>query len=140
MPASSRARGGPPQLGPRGEGWVAAQTVLLALVVVAQLVGPRDGAWWQLAPLAAGALLLAWSAWALGRALSPFPRPRPETTGRVRRGPYRFVAHPMYAGVLLACVAASLRAPYAWAPTVVLALVFVAKARLESRWLDELER
>lgn len=137
MPASSR--GSVPQLGPRGEGWVVAQTVLLALVVAAQLVGPRSGVWWQLPPLAAGGVLLAWSAWALGPALSPFPRPLPTTTRRVRRGPYRFVAHPMYAGVLLACVAASLRAPYAWAPTVVLALVFGAKARLESRWLDELE-
>src|SRR5439155_15329213 len=83
-PGSSRL----PDLGPRGEGWVVAQVLLIGLILIAGRPGlgrPIPGnlvAWLELA-VGAGALVVA--AWALGRAfvdlgrsLTPLPRPRPD--------------------------------------------------------------
>ena len=93
-----------PGLGARGEGWVALQAVLMAGVVVAGLLGrgwPERSASTLLAlsgvALAAGgAVVVVAAAQALGRGLTPFPKPS-GAVGIVERGPYRVVRHPMYA-------------------------------------------
>ena len=46
------------------------------------------------------ALGFVWSARALGKSMTPYPRPR-ETGELVEKGPYRFVRHPIYAAGLL---------------------------------------
>ena len=95
MPASSPSD--------RGGGWVAAQTVLMVLVVVLVFLPP----FWprQLSfvgiPLAVlGAVGFVWSARALGKSMTPYPRPR-DTGELIEKGPYRFVRHPIYASGLL---------------------------------------
>lgn len=72
----------------------------------------------------------------LGRALTPFPKP--VENGRLcREGPYRWVRHPIYAGVLLIAagwaawwqsIPAALLLPFVFA-------FFAFKARAEERWL-----
>ncbi len=82
----------------RGGRWVLAQTLLMVLFVALVFVPP----YWprQLSfvgiPLAVvGAVGAVWSARALGKSLTPYPRPR--ATGElIERGPYRFVRHPIY--------------------------------------------
>ena len=95
MPASSPSD--------RGSGWVAAQAVLMVLVVVLVFLPP----FWprQLSfvgiPLAVlGAVGFVWSARALGKSMTPYPRPR-DTGELIEKGPYRFVRHPIYASGLL---------------------------------------
>ncbi len=95
MPASSASE--------RGGGWVVAQTILMLLVVVLVFLPP----YWpsQLSfvgvPLAlVGAAGFVWSARALGKSMTPYPRPR-ETGELIERGPYRFVRHPIYAAGML---------------------------------------
>jgi protein-S-isoprenylcysteine O-methyltransferase Ste14 len=58
----------------------------------------------------------------------------------VRSGPYRWVRHPIYSGLLLA-VAGSALANGQWRGVAALAIAFLAlwrKLRLEERWLGEL--
>jgi protein-S-isoprenylcysteine O-methyltransferase Ste14 len=128
-----------PRLGPRGEGWVVAQLGLGALVVGAQWVGPRGPVVPAIVVVMAGLALLGWAIWALGRALTPFPRPR-QGVQRVRRGPYRFLSHPMYVAAVVVCAGAAIHAPMAAIPTAILALVLSLKARVEEEWLDETAR
>lgn len=68
-------------------------------------VGWRTGAGGVLA--AAGLALALWAAASLGSALTPLPEPRVGTV-LVDSGPYRWVRHPIYAGVALALVGASI--------------------------------
>jgi protein-S-isoprenylcysteine O-methyltransferase Ste14 len=125
-----------PRLGPRGEGWVAAQFFLGALVLGAQWLGPRGPLLPAAVVVGLGFALLAWSLWALGSAVTPFPRPLPGVR-RVSRGPYRFLAHPMYVAAVTICTGFSINAPVAAIPTAVVAVVLVLKARVEEEWLDE---
>jgi protein-S-isoprenylcysteine O-methyltransferase Ste14 len=48
--------------------------------------------------LAIGTLLCIWARWALPAGTIDFPVPVQQ---RTRRGPYRFMPHPMYAGTVL---------------------------------------
>lgn len=87
----------------RGGRWVFAQTVLMVLFVVLVFLPP----FWPHAlslvgiPLAVlGAVGFVWSARTLGKSLTPYPKPR-EDAELVKRGPYRFVRHPIYAAGLL---------------------------------------
>ena len=74
---------------------------------------------------------------ALGRALTPFPRPRPGTP-LSRRGPYRLVRHPIYTAVILVAVGVSIvGSPWAFIPTAILAVVLDQKATREEAWLIE---
>ena len=111
--------------------------MLFAVIAAAAVFGPTWTTVWALPFVVAGAALFAWSAWALGPALTPFPRPRPGTR-RVVHGPYRFIRHPMYVSVLLLCIAASLHAPLAFVPTALLAVVLALKARVETEWRRDL--
>ena len=133
-----------PQMGPRGEGWVALQVALMAAVAAAGLRGRR----WPSptrglrllasGPAAlAGAYLLAAGIGGLGRQLTPFPKPVQQASLR-RDGAYGLVRHPMYGGGLLLAFAWSLvSSPVALAPWAVTALFLDAKRRREEAWLSE---
>jgi protein-S-isoprenylcysteine O-methyltransferase Ste14 len=131
-----------PALGPRGEGWVFIQAILLAGVVAVGFVDPRWPPYLHVpvlmvAIVAGGAgLWLAASAIAtLGRSASPFPKPLATSLLKDSRA-YALVRHPIYGGILLLSVAWSLvRSPWALIPTVALAVALVLKSRLEERWL-----
>jgi protein-S-isoprenylcysteine O-methyltransferase Ste14 len=123
---------------------VVAQFAVMTAVVIAAVVGP---AWpaavgWPLvvagAVLAlAGGVLAVVAARALGRGLTPFPRPN-HGARIVERGPYRVARHPMYAagGLFLAGVSLA-SSPVALALTAVLLVVWGLKARVEERFLLE---
>jgi protein-S-isoprenylcysteine O-methyltransferase Ste14 len=120
------------------------QFALIALVVVACLVGPRwpssvAGAFAALGAVLAfaGAGTAVWAARSLGRSLTPFPRPvrgGPLATG----GPYGLVRHPIYSGGILFFAGVALAfSPLASALTGLLALVWALKLRVEERFLEQ---
>ena len=134
-----------PSLGPRGEGWVVAQFALVAALVAAAV--SRRTAWPSGLVLPArtlgallavvGALVVIASLRSLGRALTPFPRPRSHAQ-LVETGPYRHVRHPLYLGALLALLGLSLLAT-SWPSlvlTAALALLWEGKSRVEEAWLE----
>jgi protein-S-isoprenylcysteine O-methyltransferase Ste14 len=134
----------PPALGPRGEGWVALQLVVLALVVVAGWSGYPwpDGAA-QVLRVVGAVLLIAGLALSvagmrtLGASLTPYPRPGEDAEMR-EHGSYRLVRHPIYGGLLLGSVGWScLTSPLALLPALLLAAVFVGKSIREEAWLTE---
>lgn len=92
----------------RGGLWVLAQIPLMAMALLLP-VGFGAGQWFPqnllsgigAAVTAVGAWLTAWGLKSLGAALTPFPGPRTNATLR-RQGAYRWMRHPIYAGVLLA--------------------------------------
>jgi protein-S-isoprenylcysteine O-methyltransferase Ste14 len=142
MPASSRL----PRLGGRGEGWVAIQIALMAVVGLAALV---DVYWPDsvagvlgvlgLILIAAGLVFVAVAGISLliKRAATVFPRPRSQSE-LARHGVYRIVRHPIYGALLLIAVGWSLAvAPLGLIPTFLLAIVFDLKARIEEAWLTE---
>lgn len=127
----------------RGAGWVLAQFPLGGLALLAALVGPELPAavreqtrWPALALIGAGGALFVAGALSLGRSLTPFPKPRPDT--RLNQGgAYRLVRHPIYAGGLIAVVGWALLQGR-WLgllATLALGVFFDAKARREERWL-----
>jgi protein-S-isoprenylcysteine O-methyltransferase Ste14 len=133
-----------PELGPRGEGWVALQVVLVAAIIGCAFVG----IYWAgsvesffgvlgLVIALAGVALAISGVVALGSSFTPLPRPRSGT--RVRRGGvFRLVRHPVYGGVILIALGWSLaEAPLGLVPTVLLAALFDLKSRREEEWLTE---
>lgn len=127
----------------RGGLWVLAQLPLMLLVLV---VPPRHGAG-SFAPAeplalagaaltALGVALIVWGFVSLGDALTPFPRPRDGVSLR-RQGAYRFVRHPIYAGVIVAGVGWSLwwLSAAGLLPVLALAVFFDRKAAYEETWL-----
>jgi len=133
-----------PSLGRRGEGWVAVQIALVALVLLCELLGPGwpptvapllDAA--GVALLAVGSALFLAGIGSLGRSLTPCPRPRDDGTLR-EGGAYRLVRHPMYGGVLLAAAGWSLmRTPIGLAMTLLAGAFLELKTRREEAWLLE---
>jgi protein-S-isoprenylcysteine O-methyltransferase Ste14 len=134
-----------PSLGSRGEGWVIAQGVVLTAVVGSGILGPA----WSGTPraatgllgvgaLAAGAALVAGGARALGRSLTPLPHPRDDSR-LVESGPYRWVRHPIYGGLVLATAGWALltASPATLALWPATAAFFWRKARREEAWLEE---
>lgn len=133
-----------PALGPRGEGWVAIQVVLIVALAVAAVLGPE---WPDAieAPLLgaafvvglAGAVLFLGGLFHLGAQLTPFPKP--VEGGALREdGLYALARHPIYGGGVLLALAWSLATSWlALAPTLLLALLFEAKSRREEHWLVE---
>jgi protein-S-isoprenylcysteine O-methyltransferase Ste14 len=129
--------------GSRGSGWVVAQFLLIGVIVAVGRVGPgwpgRSG---MNVLFVIGAVLVALgsatallAALALGRALTPFPRPA--SRGRlVERGPYRLVRHPIYfAGALFFTGFSLMSSPIALALTMVLIVLWGKKALFEERLL-----
>ena len=79
--------------------------------------------------------MLYLSARALGRSLTPFPRPR-EGGELVTSGPYRLARHPIYGGGILFFLGWALfSAPLALLGVAALAALWVGKSRLEERLL-----
>ncbi len=131
MRASSRSS--------RGGGWVVAQFVLIALIVSALWLPPhvhsRTLHVLGVVAGAAGIALAAWAARTLGRSLTPFPRPLPDSM-LATSGPYGLVRHPIYLGGLFFFVGLSLL--FSWpalALSGVLAVLWGAKTRVEEAHL-----
>jgi protein-S-isoprenylcysteine O-methyltransferase Ste14 len=134
-----------PDLGPRGEGWVALQAVLFIAVIAAGMAGPSwvgparaIGALAGLALIAGGIALIAGGIAALRRQLTAFPRPVDD--GRlIEDGAFGLVRHPMYGGCVLFAIGWGLVT--ASVPTllcgILLALFFDLKSRREEAWLGE---
>ncbi|GAB4116858.1 MAG: isoprenylcysteine carboxylmethyltransferase family protein [Roseiflexaceae bacterium] len=128
----------------RGEWWVVAQFILLGLIAIAPatLFGLAQLPAW-VNPL--GFLLAALGGAAgvagvigLGRNLTPFPKPKPDTT-LVQSGIYAMVRHPIYFGlILVACGWAGIRQSLpALILSIGLAIFFEQKAKREERWLEQ---
>jgi protein-S-isoprenylcysteine O-methyltransferase Ste14 len=117
---------------------------LVALVVFSELLGPDWPASVAAFVFVAGVvvvgcgtvLFLAGIA-ALGRSLTPFPKPKDEASLN-EGGAYRLVRHPMYGGVLLVVAGWSLMStPMGLATTALVAAFLELKSRREEAWLVE---
>lgn len=127
----------------RGGWWVIGQGILI-LAELALGVAFR-GQWQAAVNVMVGGIFLALGAWlgiaglhALGKNLTPFPKPRPGSAF-VRTGAYGIVRHPLYTSVFLLAISWSLlwrSGPALWG-AIVLVIYFDAKARREERWLHE---
>jgi protein-S-isoprenylcysteine O-methyltransferase Ste14 len=120
---------------------VALQLIMSAAVVIIAIVGPRTGGLLTVRRviatlLAIAAVVVALAAVrALGSALTPFPRPRPNAP-LTRAGPYRHVRHPIYTALMALAFAVSLAGSlWALVPTAGLAVILDLKATREERWL-----
>ena len=134
--------------GERGEGFVALQVVLIGLLAI----GPRTlHGWppWRFPEmpvvfvaggflLLTGLTLLVWGVLRLGSGLTPLPYPKAGAQLR-ETGPYRFVRHPMYGGVILLAFGWALWV-HGWLTLGYAGLAVVlleVKVRREERWLTE---
>lgn len=130
----------------RGELWVAGQFALLAAILLAprRLAGLPEwpeplrsplGIAGVLLGLAGGGVAVA-GARALGRNLTPFPRPIADGE-LVETGIYGVVRHPIYTGILLGALGWSLlrASTPSLLLSVLLGLFFDQKARREEEWL-----
>jgi protein-S-isoprenylcysteine O-methyltransferase Ste14 len=126
----------------RGGRWVAAQFVVMGIVLGAGFLPPGwpDSASGLLAALGAvvsllGAILGVWAWRTLDRSATAYPRPR--DGGRlIESGPYEFVRHPVYgAGLLFFFGYALATSPTAFVPLVALAILWRNKAAYEEELL-----
>lgn len=137
-----------PDLGPRGEGWVLGQFLLLGLLVAVSLpripdLLPRtEGDWLAFAAGGAAVAVAAVAVMAgfrdLGRNLTPLPRPRQDAV-LVEAGIYAAIRHPIYAGLILGGFgwSAFTRSLPAAAVAAVLAIYLDLKSRREETWLQQ---
>lgn len=133
-----------PPLGPRGEGWLALQTVFMGLTVAGAWVGPRwpDSVRTPLGVVGVvvfvvGVLPTLTALRSLGPSLTAMPKPR--EYGELKQdGLFGVVRHPVYGGILAMALGWSLAfTPLALAPAAVLAVVLDFKSRREETWLAE---
>jgi len=134
-----------PDLGPRGEGWVALQGVLLVAALLAGLLGP---AWsgplrWAtmvlgVALMIAGAVLLLRGIVDLRENLTAVPRPK-EGGRLIETGSYALVRHPIYGGVVVGSLGWGLftASPFAILVAIAIAGFFDLKSRREEAWLKD---
>lgn len=129
-----------PSLGPRGEGWLAGQLVLLAAVIAAGFVGPP---WPGSTTLVVVGVVLVASGLGfalagivgLGSSLTPMPRPKDAASLR-EDGVFGLARHPIYGGVLVAALGWSLATrPLALLPTALAEAFLELKSRREEAWL-----
>lgn len=136
-----------PALGPRGEGWVAAQVVLFAIIGISgfRAFGEAEGNAWGpwatllgLVALVVGGLTAVWGVWGLRAGLSPFPRPLAGAP-LVDTGAFRLVRHPIYSGLVLGAIGWGLvtGSIIAIGAAGLLFLLFAGKSRREEIWLSE---
>jgi len=141
---STAARRPLPSLGPRGEGWVAIQILLIVAIAVTGVLVPRWPAqthpWlWVAAGVlgAAGLVVFLGGSQRLGRQITPFPKPVSEG-GIKEDGAYRLVRHPMYGGVLLVALGwALVSSPLVLVPWALACPFLEAKRYREETWLLE---
>lgn len=134
--------------GTRGEWYVVAQLVLIAVVFLGPRTLPGLPVW--PAPLAwvsgivgvvlmcIGCCLLLAGLLRLGSNLTPLPYPKAQAI-LVQTGPYRFVRHPMYAGGIMLALGWTF-VVQGWLTFVYTAILFVfldIKSAREERWLVE---
>lgn len=129
-------------MGKRGEGWFVLQMILFVVILFAPPVVCTTCPPWLravgMALLIAGGLLGTWGLLALGSNLTPYPRPI-EGGSLVTSGPYRWVRHPIYAGLILGTLGLGLLRAN-WVGLGLAALLFVffdLKSRREEAWLRE---
>ena len=133
-----------PSLGPRGEGWVVIQVILLIAIGAAGMLGPAWSGTVRTVTSIVGVVLIAGGGVLAIRglrdlrgALTPLPYPRPDGE-LVQTGVYALVRHPIYGGLVLAAVGWGLltASPAALAAAAVLLLFFELKSRREEAWLE----
>lgn len=134
--------------GRRGEWYVVAQFVAGAVVVFGPRTLPSFPEWPP--PLAglsllagaillvAGLCLLAAGTFRLGANLTPLPYPKENAT-LVQSGAYRFVRHPLYAGVLMLAFGwgFAVRGWLTLGYATILLIILEFKSAREERWLLE---
>jgi protein-S-isoprenylcysteine O-methyltransferase Ste14 len=134
-----------PDLGPRGEGWFAAQVVLFVVISAAGAAGPAWGGVPRATGIVAGAFLICLGGLLavrgvldLRESLTPFPKPM-DGARLVEEGAYRLVRHPIYGGLIIAAIGWSLvtASPVALLAAAVLAAFFDLKSRREELWLAD---
>ncbi len=135
-----------PSLGPRGEGWVAAQLVLFAAIGAFGILDLRRDGWmnpWGSTAVALGLVAIIVGASIAGRgvldlrpSLSPFPAPLAGAP-LIDTGAYRLIRHPIYAGLVVMALGWGLATGSiaASAGAGSLLLLFDGKSRLEEAWL-----
>lgn len=133
-----------PSLGPRGEGWVAIQGLLLAIVAATGFLGPSWAGGIRVATSVVGAVLIASGLVLAVRgmrdlrdALTPLPYPRADAE-LVETGVYALVRHPIYGGLVLGACGWGLfmASPAALAAAALLLGFFELKSRREEAWLE----
>lgn len=129
--------------GARGGWWVVAQFPLLLLAYLIPVWTAQAGTAPVLmyagqALMVAGVMLAVAGAVSLGRWLTPFPQPLPESQLRTT-GAYALVRHPLYSGMLFMAFGWSLNSfsIVGLAFDVVLLVFFDRKAAREEIWLAE---
>lgn len=134
-----------PDLGRRGEGYVALQALLILAILVTVALGPAWAGMARTVGAAVGVALAAGGAWLVLRGtvdlrenLTPWPRPR-DANRLIDTGAYRLVRHPIYGGLVIGSVGLGLLAasPVTILAALGLALLFSAKSRREEAWLVE---
>lgn len=131
---------GVPRFLERGGGWVASQALLLTLWAVTFVTSaafpPRAWMWSGLLPVLAGVWMALAAVPSLGPGLTPFPAPS-QSGQLTTTGPYGWVRHPMYGGILLVVVGASILGGSWWAAGAgaALGVLFFFKSRHEERFL-----
>ena len=132
-----------PALGPRGEGWVFAQGVILVAIAAGGLLGPAwDGdlrvvtSACGIILILAGGILAIRGVVDLREALTALPYPR-EGASLVDTGAYRLVRHPIYGGLILGAAGWGLltASPAALLGAGGLFVFFDLKSRREEAWL-----
>jgi protein-S-isoprenylcysteine O-methyltransferase Ste14 len=120
------------------------QALLMVAVLALGLAGPGwpgSARWWlkgaAVLLVLAGMLVVVSASRALGRGLTPFPRP-PDSGQLVESGPYAVVRHPIYSGGILFFTGIALALSW-WAlvGTAVLAALWALKLRVEERFLAD---
>jgi protein-S-isoprenylcysteine O-methyltransferase Ste14 len=136
----------PPKLGSRGEGWVAAQFAVGAIIIglgVPKLRRLLSGGTSRWIAALLGAALIALGLWTTGRgvrdlgtSLTPMPRPLDDAL-LVETGIYATLRHPIYAGLMALCLGWAILtgSRRALAASAIEALIFLAKSSVEEEWL-----
>lgn len=132
-----------PSFAARGGWWVVAQAPVL-LGAIALPLATGDGTlwpqqwlqWFGVALVFLGFALTAAGLVALGDALTPFPRPRPDAALRTH-GVYALVRHPVYSGLIFATLGWVLWWVSGWGLMYAVAVFafFDRKAAREEVWL-----
>ena len=125
--------------------------IALAIIISQNLLGIRhiagDGLiFWHNPALnlvgaiftAAGVAFAIWARWHLGRNWSPHPAIK-EHHELVTSGPYRFVRHPIYTGMLLAALGSAFAIGWPWVIVfIIVSIVFVWRIHTEERFMMQL--
>jgi protein-S-isoprenylcysteine O-methyltransferase Ste14 len=137
-----------PSLGPRGEGWLVLQLVMLLLVAAAGYVAPNTaglagsdaarGIGLTLVIISGAIVAMGIRALQSGRSVSALPHPVPESQ-LVVTGAYSYIRHPVYVGLILFSLGWSILQDSgpALLATLGLAIVLDLKRRREEARLEE---